>query len=121
MSCITKGNVRCTKCCQAIHMMAGAWRKMKLKKASYVDGDIVMSKWVRISRRRAKKINPFIMANGHENGKMDYFKCKSLTEHGCGDYEGRPDICRSFNPQKGDQHTTYSPTCKFDNNIIARG
>ena len=141
MSCITKGNVRCTKCCEAIHIPKRVWLKRvaytyeSLKKADYCSPEIRQI-WTPISKRRAKKINPYIfskwnhvkhdkeyreewyLSNKKFIAKSQFFKCKALKKGvGCTirDTEMHPKVCKVYTGG-----TDYSYTCPSDINIIAR-
>jgi Fe-S-cluster containining protein len=68
-----------------------------------VDGTKLKAIWVRISKRRAKKINPYMFQKDWDkkskyfiNSQASFFKCKKVTKDGCTIYEDRPDICRLF-------------------------
>lgn len=121
MSCITKGNTRCTKCCEAIHVPKGSW---KLVSNSEIDDPNrgILEYWTRITKRQAKKINPYIFLD--KNAKKwlteaEYYTCKALVKNiGCSirNTKDHPDVCKIY---EGEQHG-YSPTCQEDINIIAR-
>ena len=113
MSCITAGNTRCTK--RGIINVGASQSLLKY--------------WKPISARRAKKLNPYIWErqaeyNLQEGGAnvqrdMQFFTCTAL-EKGVGctirDQDDHPQVCKTF--QSDD---SYSATCGFDINIIARG
>jgi Fe-S-cluster containining protein len=114
MSCIKSGGKRCYECCRVVHInVHQAHNAFVTKKVNVTDGDILKRIWKPISRRKAKKINPYVV-----KGKKDmaYFTCKWLGSSGCSRYSERPDVCRRY---KGD--LSYSPTCLTDINIICRG
>lgn len=60
MSCIPKGNTRCTKCCEAIHINKRQWNRIKRGIAVAGASQSITKYWKPISARRAKKINPYI-------------------------------------------------------------
>lgn len=130
MSCITKGNKRCTKCCEAIHIPKSSWKNSLSGKFNWVDYDTIKKYWIPISKRRAKKINPWIFNQRSMDSKeydlqrkrwltsAQFFTCKALDkEKGCTirDEDFHPNICKSY---KGGYD--YSYTCNEDINIIAR-
>lgn len=131
MSCITKGNVRCTKCCEAIHINKKQYLRFVKKEINFSDGDFIRKYWTPISKRRAKKINPYIFDRVKKIAKEDYkyvshdmqfFTCKALKKgFGCTirDTEEHPYVCKQFGTEDR-VHNDYSPTCDFDRNIIAR-
>ena len=93
-----------------------------------------MKWWTPISKRRAKKINPYIFENARKynkeqrkyiNHSMQYFTCKALVRGvGCSirDTNEHPRVCKSFGGEKQDKdyQNCYSPTCTEDINIIVR-
>lgn len=113
-ACVIDGQ-RCTKCCQAIVLSMPAhdvFKKLRMSRdfTGEVRGDLsfVGENWVPISRRRAKKINPYMVAMqrrvvidaGHKTSKLiqkvSYWTCNNLTPSGCGVYEDRPSVCRDY-------------------------
>lgn len=112
-ACIING-VRCTKCCEAIHIPRKAAHDIWTRDATtiYVDQQLVRAKWIPISKRRAKKINPYMFSTGESYQDMAFFKCKSLTKMRCGDYDNRPRVCRSYG-EKGGSAGMYSPDCNI--------
>lgn len=127
MSCITKGGVRCTKCCEAIHINMRTWQRIVKRNTrgsgcEVIDQDKVFGEngvWQSISVRRAKQINPYIFQNNPEAKDMKFFTCKALIKGvGCTirDTDRHLDVCKIYTG--GDE---YSPTCEEDINIIARG
>ena len=129
MSCISKGNTRCTKCCEAIHIDKRQWNRIKRGIADVGASQSITKYWKPISARRAKKINPYIwkrnsakVLEGLElrvGTVMQFFTCTALVKGvGCSirDQEDHPEVCKTF-----ESDDSYSPDCKFDINIIARG
>lgn len=122
MSCITKGNTRCTKCCEAIHTDKKQYLDMLKGKTKVIDQDKVFGKqgvWQPISARRAKKINPYVFHKDPDIGnRMQFFTCNALRKgHGCTirDTDKHPEVCKIYTGGND-----YSPTCDEDINIIAR-
>lgn len=123
MSCISKQG-RCTKCCEAIHIPTQVWIDIKKHRNPHPDAARIRGYWTPISKRRAKKINPYIFSAGFDKDHKDFlktasfFSCKMLT-HGVGcsirHDEDHPNVCKEY---KGGYE--YSPTCPDDINIIAR-
>lgn len=54
--------------------------------------------WVVISKRRAKKLNPYLIRRikTDKSGVVTYHKCRRLTDSGCSIYEDRPFACREY-------------------------
>lgn len=122
MSCVTANNVRCTKCCEAIHIPLQPWLAAKAGKITLRGSQSILKYWVRISKRQAKKINPYIFSDSGSPKEFlkeaGFFRCKALVPgEGCSirDTEEHPQVCKDY---KGGLE--YSPTCKDDINIIAR-
>ena len=125
MTCITKGGDRCNKCCQVLHINGPQWNKFERGIISVTDGDQLKQLFVRVSKRRAKKINPYIFNRPIEHkdqreflNKAAYFTCNALIQGVCSVYNDRPDICRVYDHKSA--FNDYSPTCDVDINIIAR-
>lgn len=125
MSCIKKGNVRCTSCCEAIHIPRTQWRKLRKGLISAGPSQSILKYWKPISKRVAKRINPYVLYERPDNGEhkqyikdSQFFTCTAL-EIGVGctirDQEDHPKVCKVFTAQYD-----YSPTCPDDVNIIAR-
>ena len=128
MSCVAEGNIRCTKCCEVLHVNGSDWSMLERGLLTATDQEIMEKLFVRISKRRAKKINPYIFKKSYKSidsnyhrtmtrflAEAAYFTCKGLKNGECTVYEDRPQICRTF---KGGYD--YSYTCPVDINIIAR-
>lgn len=122
MSCITQGNVRCTRCCEAIHISKRQWIAFRKGTISIGKSASIASYWKPISHRRAKKINPYVFTReGPKNfpmGAMQFFKCTALIEGvGCSirEQDDHPEVCKVFQSD-----SSYSPTCEQDYNIIVR-
>lgn len=119
MSCIKEGNTRCTKCCEAIavtSLFLSVWRPPVEGGVTYTGQEEIRSLWTPISRRQAKKINPYAVSfRDRCSDSYIWFKCKALVDGVCTVRDERPDVCRTY---VGDD--SYSPTCQTDINIIAR-
>jgi len=126
MTCIIKGNTRCTKCCEAIHIPKRQWVSFRKGKIKIGDSASIGKYWKPISKRVAKIINPYIFTVSRYNKehtdflkKAQFFTCTAL-ELGVGctirDQEDHPEVCKIF--EGGHE---YSATCLDDINIIARG
>ena len=124
MSCIKKGNVRCTSCCEAIHIPRKQWRKARKGLIDIKESQSILKYWKPVSHRVAKKINPYIFWStwdkGHKKFVKDaqFFTCIALDkELGCTirDQEDHPEVCKSFSGGY-----EYSNSCTDDINIIAR-
>lgn len=122
MSCITKSNVRCTKCCEAIHISKRQWLAFRKGTINIGKSASIATYWKPISHRRAKKINPYVFARGEAKplsmGAMQFFKCTALVKGvGCSirEQDDHPEVCKVFMSDD-----SYSPTCAQDYNIIAR-
>ncbi len=112
-TCITpEGN--CTKCCQVIGINRDHIGKHRRGKINAVDGDKILGIWNKISKRRAKKVNPYAVGVFSGDGN-DWFTCKNLGENGCMDQENKPDVCSRFVA-----NSTYSPTCEVDSRVFYR-
>lgn len=125
MSCITKGNIRCSKCCEVLHIHGPSWERVVRGKLNATDGDQMLSLFTRISKRRAKKLNPHMFNREMPKEQKDFLKtaafftCNALINGVCSVYKDRPNICRIYG-NKGKTYNEYSPTCSEDINIIAR-
>lgn len=88
--CVVNGS-RCTKCCQVLQINV---HRNYLFKNNVVDGDTLRSMLIPISKRRAKIINSRMVDIA--GSSVFYYKCKNLTEKGCGIYDKRPDMCSGY-------------------------
>lgn len=98
--CIIEGK-RCTTCCQALGLQVNKpvreWIKYSRSNKNITpieDTHKIVSMLIPISKRRAKKINPYIFSIF--DSRYSYFKCKNLTLKGCGIYESRPNMCKGY-------------------------
>ena len=122
MSCISKEG-RCSKCCEAIHIPTYQWIAIRKGRNTHPDSAKVKKHWVNISKRRAKKINPYVFEfkdDGHKNfiQVASFFTCRRLVKGvGCSirDSDSHPEVCKIYTGG-----VEYSPTCEQDINIIAR-
>jgi len=94
-----KGGKRCTSCCKVVHISKPyeviIWKCSD--KFNLQDKEYIRKNWVRVSKRRAKKINPHMFKLSTSSwGHMSFFTCKQLTEEGCGDYENRLLVCSRY-------------------------
>lgn len=99
--CMIEG-VRCSKCCEVLTISVN---KNMRECLSYVrrhgypedwlkDNKVVFHMIRRISKRRAKIKNPFLVKT--INNKQSYFTCKNLKNGVCTDYENRPAMCSKY-------------------------
>lgn len=100
--CLIDGQ-RCSKCCEVINIRQSKNFIENINYARrYGDGHIpkeqrIYLMLVKISKRRAKKINPQLIKQGnHNKQRMAFYKCKNFTGSGCGIYESRPDMCSKY-------------------------
>lgn len=104
--CVINGE-RCTKCCQVLSLQRTknlfdwiSYAKSSddsncdsfAEKENYQIGSMI----TQISKRRAKKINPYMVKLFGRNKKSAFFTCKNLTKDGCGIYETRPKVCSGY-------------------------
>lgn len=81
----------CTDCCKAVALdKMGREREKSLK-----DSGSIPEGWERISKRSAKKRNPY-MFKGTKWSKKTFFKCNHLTEQGCGIHATSPYVCSGY-------------------------
>ena len=52
--------------------------------------------WERISKRQAKKRNPFMFSKGIWKSDRTYFKCNHLADNGCQIHESSPYVCSGY-------------------------
>jgi hypothetical protein len=127
MSCIAEGNTRCTKCCEAIHIEKRSYISLVKGRITVGRDNDLLALWKPISKRRAKKINPYIFdPSGRTkqhlswaNQDAQFFTCTALVKGvGCSvrGTDKHPETCKIYVGELSD----YSPTCPTDINIIAR-
>lgn len=92
---------RCSKCCEVIHLSGGAANI--IKDGQLYEKDWVISKhWTPLTRRQAKKKNPYMFGPGwRDNMKgflksAEFFRCTALIGGVCSVYDDRPHACRDF-------------------------
>lgn len=85
-------------CCKAINLPYSYREITKLGRSGEGDNDakFIVDNWIPISKRRAKKINPYLVKRNEHNIKLTFWQCKQLTDSGCGVYDTRPDVCRNY-------------------------
>lgn len=95
----------CTKCCEALHLNRwGAERIFDPERVDRImDGPLMRSLFIKISRRRAKKINPYMFTRPVNKTEAkflktaQFFKCKALEVGvGCTIHASRPATCRDY-------------------------
>lgn len=97
--CIIDGE-RCSKCCEVLTIReSGNFRQWLAYARRHGESSAPVTHrhhlmLVRVSKRRAKKINPKLVKS--VGCKQSYFKCKNFTGSGCGIYETRPKICSHY-------------------------
>lgn len=114
-TCKTSGGNLCTRCCQVIGI-AGfptLLQAIRTGRKNIVDGDKLAKLWKKISKRRAKKINSYVV--GRLPNRSGWFVCKNLQETGCKDYGNRPNTCQTFLADE-----SYSSTCPTDSRVFYR-
>lgn len=102
--CLINGE-RCSKCCEVINVTESKHMRDSLAYANRYGAESldiprpenIFHMLIKISKRRAKKINPqLIKQGGHNKHSMAFYKCRNFTGSGCGDYENRPDMCSKY-------------------------
>ena len=107
--CMIDGN-RCFTCCQVIVLnetgKLRGWISYVRNHGYPKDfaGDNLFHRVTKISKRRAKKINPYLVKR--VGNAMSYYTCSSFTGSGCGDYENRPETCSQF-PYYGEKPSVW--------------
>ena len=138
--CMVNGE-RCTKCCQVILLnkraFSYAWsRYVRLpnydiehtKKVWGTDSFNILTMLKPIKKRLAKKLNPHVFKNRAWVKNTKFYTCRHLTDNGCGNYEGRPNMCSEY-PYYGKTKeqweeqanengvSPYDPDCTFFINV----
>ncbi len=94
--CIIDGK-RCSKCCEVLTVRENKNLRDWIKYGRYdnkMDKDMLHPNLCKISKRRAKKINPYLVSIiGND---QSYYTCRKFTGSGCGDYENRPSTCSEY-------------------------
>lgn len=93
-ACIINGK-QCTQCCRAITL---SYRRSGLLKSTVPDAIFILANWKSISRRRAKKKNPYMVGQieKHPGKPVTYWHCARVTETGCSVYDDRPYVCSGY-------------------------
>lgn len=104
-ACVINGK-QCTACCRAIILKLNKHDVSEMAKHKTGDAFFVRKNWIPISKRRAKKKNPYIFTwvktHPAYNKKGPFFwMCKKVTDSGCSVYESRPRVCSGY-PAYGD-------------------
>lgn len=112
--CVKSDGSQCTSCCQVLTLAAD--KRTYLSWSRYIGPEVkrIREILVPISKRRAKKINRAMVKQVGD--AMTYYKCKKLTDKGCGDYKRRPKMCRDY-PYYGrtkKQVKESGETCHYD-------
>lgn len=92
MTACTINGKQCTQCCRAITL---SYTRRYLGKAWGYDAKFILANWKQISRRRAKKKNPYMV---RELGKRrhTFWHCARVTDAGCSVYDDRPNVCSGY-------------------------
>ena len=80
----------CTSCCTvpAVFQFRKDFHKLV---------NSVLPNWKVISKRRAKKLNPYLIKSSKAlRLSPTYFSCKHLTEVGCSIHERSPHVCSGY-------------------------
>lgn len=128
--CLIDGK-RCSKCCEVltINMSASGREWMKyVRRNGYEHLDVkdypdkkeyqLYGMVRKISKRRAKKINPYLVSI--IKSRQSYFTCKHLTSSGCGNYKNRPKICSGY-PYYGKTESEFLESRKEDKGLYTDG
>jgi len=117
-SCVINGT-QCTSCCRTIHAnMRQQLRKVHrdgLKTTPGSDLDFARKHWKPMSRRLAKKKNPYSVAVSDAAktlaGAM-FFSCSKVGHDGCTVYESRPKVCSQY-PRYGRTEEEWNALLAF--------
>lgn len=95
--CVIDGKL-CSKCCEVL-MGRYDSRHISISKKLRYDHSLKSTYpdfWImrKISKRRAKKINPYTVKLAGNN--REYFTCVNYKGGRCTDYEGRPRMCSNY-------------------------
>lgn len=91
---------RCSKCCEVLTISESkSFREWRAYARRYGRPDNFKGDWIyqmlrKISKRRAKKINPKLVSRVGSN--QSYWLCKYHSGSGCDNYEGRPRMCSEY-------------------------
>lgn len=115
--CVIEGE-RCSKCCEVLTIFHSKnfrdWQAY-VRRYGYSDDpeykvDKIYHILRKISKRRAKKINPLLVKR--VGNTQSYFTCKNLTSNGCSDYDNRPIMCSAF-PHYGRTQEEWENSSEF--------
>lgn len=115
--CMVDGK-RCTRCCEAIHMPknAGLTIVRRNNKRVFKSDWVLLKHWKQITKRQAKKINPYMFGEGWTKNQKKFvnqgaifFKCTALVDGKCTVYYHRPFACRDF-----DGYGMYAYECAME-------
>lgn len=104
--CVINGQ-RCSKCCTVLtirespsfrewrsYIRRNGYNELNDDKYKFVTDNKIYHLVRKISKRRAKKINPHLVSV--IGNSQAYFTCKNYTGEGCSDYKNRPQICSGY-------------------------
>ena len=117
MGCIIDGE-RCTKCCEAITLPFSRKKLLEgARKFESPDAIFILANWKPMSKRAAKKKNPYLFRRFpklRSRKHWSLYSCKALTADGCSKYNERPNVCSGY-PFYGKPPTggapDYHPNC----------
>ncbi len=111
-------NKRCSKCCEVLTMINGKESREQrrwYRRFGKDDGaNDILKLARRISKRRAKKINPHLVKRITDNNKawrqhyksnkgltggshkQGFFTCRNYINSSCADYQNRPETCSGY-------------------------
>lgn len=123
--CVIDGS-RCTACCRAILLdfpLSFIKRQAKLEGS---DSAFIAANWKRLTWRRAKKKNPFLVDvdgrtrrafRGRRRPVRTWWHCRHVSADGCGVHGSRPAVCRDYPTYRNSPETMrklqpeYHPAC----------
>lgn len=109
--CMIDGK-RCSKCCEVITLSLDKntrlqIRSAKLNKSLQNSKNTVELMVTRISKRRAKKLNPFLVNKVKSGKRQNFFTCKNYKGGRCSIYDTRPYTCSGY-PYYGVTEAVFS-------------
>lgn len=112
----------CSKCCEVLTINSNKnfndWMKY-VRRYGPDDDQPEISKVVgmirKVSKRRAKKINPDLVKT--TKNQQAYFTCKNYQGGKCADYEGRPQMCSKY-PHYGRSEKEWTDWLRSGETII---
>jgi Fe-S-cluster containining protein len=119
--CIINGE-RCSECCKVLSVYKSKsfieWTKY-VRRYGYPDDfddqNKVYHRLREISKRRAKKLNPYLVGK-FSNNRQSFFKCINYNGKGCSDYNNRPQMCSGY-PHYGRSVDEFEKTDEFKEKI----